>query len=134
MWSNARALGRRREGCDDPSDSVALFRRLLVGVVLVMAALRSVLAVVTELRQLVIKDLDGGFLLAKDFLYQLVAMGFERFLLGEEFIDRIVGHVDYDATVGKRWGQRTRREVRGRCRAISVFRGPVLSEQQPAAA
>jgi hypothetical protein len=65
-----------------------------------MAALRSVLAIVAELGQLVIEGLDGGFLLAKDFLYQLVAMGFERLLLGEEFIDRIVGHVEYDAIAG----------------------------------
>jgi hypothetical protein len=69
---------------------------LFVAVILVVAALRSVLAVVTELGQLLVKRLDGGFLLAKDFLDQLVAVGFERLLLGEEFIDRIVGHVDYD--------------------------------------
>jgi hypothetical protein len=29
-----------------------------------------------------------------------VAMGFERLLLCEEFIDRIVGHVDYDPIAG----------------------------------
>jgi hypothetical protein len=34
---------------------------LLLGVVLVMAAFRSVLAVVTELFQLVVEGLDGGF-------------------------------------------------------------------------
>jgi len=65
-----------------------------------MAALRGVLAVVAQLRQLFIEGLDRGFLLAQDFLYQLVAVGFERLLFGEEFIDRIVGHVDYDATAG----------------------------------
>ena len=48
-------------------------------------------AFVTQLGQLLIERLNGGFLLAKDFLYQLVAMGFERLLLGEEFIDRISG-------------------------------------------
>ena len=61
-----------------------------IDVVLVMATLRGVLTVVAKLRQLLIEGLDGGFLLAKDFLYQLVAMGFERLLLCEEFIDRIV--------------------------------------------
>jgi hypothetical protein len=65
-----------------------------------MAALRGVVAVVTQLGQLVIEGLDGGFLLAQDFLYQLVAMGFERLLLGEEFIDRVIGHVDYDPIAG----------------------------------
>ena len=74
--------------------------RLLVRVVFVMAALRSVVAIVTQLGQLLIEGLDGSFLLAKDFLYQLVAMGFERLLLCEEFIDRIVGHVDYDPIAG----------------------------------
>ena|SRR5271165_2157917 len=54
---------------------------LFVGVVLVVAALRRVFAVIAQLGQLFIKGLDGGFLLAKDFLYQLVAMGFERLLL-----------------------------------------------------
>lgn len=61
-----------------------------------VAALRGVLAVIAQLLQLVIEGLDGGFLLAKDFLDQLVAMGFERLLLGEEFIDRIVDQVDCD--------------------------------------
>src|ERR1039458_2836414 len=65
-----------------------------------MATLRGVLTVVAKLRQLLIEGLDGGFLLAKDFLYQLVAMGFERLLLCEEFIDRIVGHIDYDPIAG----------------------------------
>lgn len=65
---------------------------LLLGVVLVMAALRGVLAVVTELRQLVIKSLDGGFLLAKKLLDQVVPVGFERLLLGKEFFDVILGH------------------------------------------
>ena len=69
-----------------------------------MAALRGVLAVIAQLGQLVIEGLDSGFLLAKDFLDQLVAMGFERLLLGEEFIDRIVGHVDYDAIAGATGG------------------------------
>ena len=49
---------------------------LFVVGVLVMAALRGVLAVLTELGQLLIEGLDGSFFLAKDFLYQLVAMGF----------------------------------------------------------
>ena len=72
-----------------------------------MAALCGVLAVMAQLGQLLIERLDGGFLLAKDFLYQLVAMGFERLLLGEEFIDRIVGHVDYDPIARKAaWGGR----------------------------
>src|ERR1039458_9161482 len=31
-------------------------------------------------------------------------MGFERLLLGEEFIDRIVGHVDYDPIARKAAG------------------------------
>ena len=57
-----------------------------------MAALRGVLAVVTELLQLLVEGLDGGFLLAQNFLYQVVAVGFERLLLGEEFIDRIIWH------------------------------------------
>ena len=78
-----------------------------------MAALRGVLAVIAQLGQLVIEGLDSGFLLAKDFLDQLVAMGFERLLLGEEFIDRIVGHVDYDAIAGLPAGDGRRREVRG---------------------
>jgi hypothetical protein len=43
-----------------------------------------VVAVVAQLRQLFVECLDGGFLLAKDFFYQLVAVGFERLLLGEE--------------------------------------------------
>ncbi len=76
-----------------------------------MAALRRVLAIVAQLLQLVVKNLDGGFLLAKDFLYQLVAMGFERLLLCEEFIDRIVGHVDYDPIAGLTagaWGTASR--------------------------
>ena len=94
---------------DTPTTNEALFRRSLVRVVLMMAALRGVLAVVTELRQLVIEGLDGGFLLAKDFLYQLVAMGFERLLLCEEFIDRIVGHVEYDAIAGATGGGHERR-------------------------
>jgi hypothetical protein len=37
-----------------------------------MAALRGVLAVLTEVGQLLIESLDGSFFLAKDFLYQLV--------------------------------------------------------------
>lgn len=78
-----------------------------------MAALRGVLAVVAELRQLVIKDLDGGFLLAKDFFYQLVAMGFERLLLCEEFIDRIVGHVVYDPIAGLAAGEHGRQREAG---------------------
>jgi len=70
----------------------------------VVAALRRVLAVVAQLLQLVIEGLDGSVLLAEDFLDQLVAMGFERLLLGEEFIDRIVGHVDYDPIpAGSSW-------------------------------
>jgi hypothetical protein len=35
-----------------------------------------------------------------------VAMGFERLLLGEEFIDRIVGHAEYDPTAGLPAGPR----------------------------
>ena len=109
-----------------------LLGRLLVVLVLVVAALRGVLAVVTQLGQLFIEGLDGGFLLAKDFLYQLVAMGFERLLLCEEFIDRIVGHVDYDPTAGlPAAGAWTRRRELLARRAISVSRGLELSEQQP---
>ncbi len=96
------------ERCNDPSDPVALFRRLLVAVVLVVAPFRRVLAVVTELGQLLIEALDGSFLLAKDFLDQFVAMGFERLLLGEEFIDRIVGHVDYDPIQDMQQGRAAR--------------------------
>src|ERR1017187_7105115 len=97
---------------------------LFVCVVLVVAALRGVLAVVTELGQLLIEGLDGGFLLAKDFLYQLVAMGFERLLLGEEFVDRIVGHVDYDSTAGLPAGNMgRRRELRGRAALFPSFAG-----------
>src|ERR1700681_2206982 len=96
---------------------------LFVGVVLVVAALRRVLAVVAQLGQLFIEGLDGGFLLAKDFLYQLVAMGFERLLLGEEFIDRIVGHVDYDPIAGLAAGAGRRREVRGWPRLFPSFAG-----------
>jgi hypothetical protein len=58
-------------------------------------------------------------------------MGFERLLLCEEFIDRIVGHVEYDPIAGLPAGAW---DGGARCesgRAISVFRGPVLSEQQP---
>lgn len=79
-----------------------------------VAALQGVLAVMAQLGQLLIEGLDSGFLLAKDFLYQLVAMGFERLLLGEEFIDRIVGHVDYDPIAGLPAGTQGRqRELRG---------------------
>ena len=102
---------------------------LFIDVVLVMAALRGVLAVVAELGQLVIEGLDRGFLLTKDFLYQLVAMGFERLLLGEEFIDRIVGHVDYDAIAGLPAGGMDGGARLSR--TISVFGGRVLTEQQP---
>jgi hypothetical protein len=59
-----------------------------------------------------------------------VAMGFERLLLCEEFIDRIVGHVDYDPIAGLPAGAWTGRTVR-LSRAISVFRGSVSSGQRP---
>ena len=92
-----------------------------------VAALRGVLAVMAQLGQLLIEGLDGGFLLAKDFLYQLVAMGFERLLLGEEFIDRIVGHVDYDAITAAIRGARDtkqtgRRESGSTRRALFLLR------------
>src|ERR1700681_471718 len=106
---------------------------LFVGVVLVVAALRRVLAVVAQLGQLFIEGLDGGFLLAKDFLYQLVAMGFERLLLGEGFIDRIVGHVNYDPIARKAAGDRMmtsaavwlkgREPFRAACRPARQLRG-----------
>jgi hypothetical protein len=51
-----------------------------------------VLSVVTELLQLLVEGLDRGVLLAQNFLYQVVAVGFERLLLGEKFIDRIIWH------------------------------------------
>ena len=86
-----------------------------------MAALRGMLAIVAQLRQLLIEGLDGGFLLAKDFLYQFVAMGFERLLLGEEFIDRIVGHVDYDPIARKAAWDRTMASASLRLKGGSHF-------------
>src|ERR1035438_8680670 len=62
-----------------------LFWYLLVGGVLVVAALRVVLAFIAQLGELLVERLDSGVLLAKDFLYQVVAVGFERLLLGEKF-------------------------------------------------
>src|SRR5258708_6712523 len=88
----ARLLGfgaaRHRRDC---------LRRFLVCVVLVVAALRGVLAVIAQPFELLVERLDGGFLLAKDFLDQLVALRFEVLFLGEEFLDGIVRHVDYHA-------------------------------------
>src|SRR5437870_468390 len=104
---------------------------LFIGGVLVVAALRCVLAVITQLGQLFVKDLDGGFLLAKDFLYQLMAMGFERLLLCEEFIDRIVGHVEYDPIDGLPAGAWTAARGARLSRATCVFPGVPLSEQPP---
>src|ERR1700674_5822850 len=98
-----------------------LFGCLLVGGVLVVAALRGFSAVVPELRQLLVEGLDGGVLLAKDFLYQIVAVGFERLLLGEEFIDRIVGHVDYDPIARKAAGHGTAANTTARIKRDSLL-------------
>jgi hypothetical protein len=40
-------------------------------------------------------------------------MGFERLLLGEEFFDRIVGHVEHDPIVGLPAGPRHGSNDRG---------------------
>src|SRR5581483_8509926 len=44
------------------------------------------------LRQLFVERLDGGFLLFQDFLDEFLPVGFERLLLGKEFLDRIIWH------------------------------------------
>ena len=59
--------------------------------VLVMAAF-GVLAVITELGQLLVERLDSGFLLAQQFLDEIVALRFAGLFLGKEFIDRIIWH------------------------------------------
>src|ERR1017187_6735835 len=59
---------------------------------LVMRASCRILAVIAQLRQLLVVTLDRGFLLPQDFLDQFVAFAFDGFLLGEEFIDVIFRH------------------------------------------
>jgi hypothetical protein len=57
-----------------------------------MVALRGAAGfVVTEPGQLLIEGLDGGFLLAQDFLDQLVTLAFDGFLLGEKLFDVVLG-------------------------------------------
>lgn len=60
----------------------------------VMAALR-VVGIVAELRQLLIKRLDRGFLLPQHFLDQFVAFALDGLLLGEEFINIVFRHGFY---------------------------------------
>jgi len=59
-----------------------LLCRLLVVVVLRVVAALRVLAVIAQLRQLVVEGLDCGFLLPQDFFDQFVALRFERLPCG----------------------------------------------------
>jgi hypothetical protein len=63
---------------------------LFVGGVLMVAALRRVLAVVAQLGQLFIEDLDRGFLLAEKIFDQVMPVSFELLLLGKELFNVVL--------------------------------------------
>ena len=69
---------------------VALFRRFFAAVVLVVAALWGVVAVVTELGQLFIEDLDRSFLLAEKIFDQVMPVSFELLLLSKELFNVVL--------------------------------------------
>src|ERR1035441_8712849 len=88
-----------------------LLWRFLLGV-LVVGALRGVLVVVAQLFQLLVKGLDGGFLLAENLFDQVMPVGFERLLLGKEFFDVVF------------WHRSIIRQARGRMHGPESHRSP----------
>jgi hypothetical protein len=100
-----------------------LFRCLLLGTFMVASPGGAGRLMMAELRQLLIKGLDCGFLLAQHLLNKFVALALDRLLLRKELLDIVfgrgfgeafdsgglLGHGEYHDTGGNPLAQRLSR-------------------------